>query len=207
MISYKYGNPFQMRFYLSLSVFISCLMLFGCSREGSNSTNKAQSVQKIVQLDPNSAPLIPSQRKAKATDFSANLVNGENFQLSNHTGEVVIINVWATWCSPCHTETPDFVDLYEQYSDDGLVIIGISMDEQGQSVVKPFMEKYNVTYPIAIDRSGAITSKYGADMGIPTTYIIDPEGYLKYFSVGPLTKKELEPRIKKMLDLNGNGKS
>jgi len=81
------------------------------------------------------------------------------------------------------------------------------MDEQGRSVVKPFMEKYNVTYPITIDRTGNITNKYGADMGIPTTYIIDAEGYLKYFSVGPLTKKELEPRIKEMLDLNGNGKS
>jgi len=207
MLFYNYRNLFSTRLSLLLSVFISSLVLFGCSNEGSDSTHKAQNVQKIVRLDPNSAPLIPSQRKAKATDFSANLVNGKTFQLSNHTGEVVIINVWATWCSPCHTETPDFVDLYEEYSDDGLVIIGISMDEQGESVVNPFMEKYNVTYPIVIDRSGAITSKYGADMGIPTTYIIDPEGYLKYFSVGPLTKKELEPRIKKMLDLNGNEKS
>ena len=183
-----------------LSIILAAsLIAISCN---SDDTQKEKpQAQQVVHIDPASAPLFPSQKKAVATDFSAKLINGEIFQLSRHKGQVVIINVWATWCSPCHTETPDFVELYKEYADKGLEIIGVSMDEQGKSVVQPFVEKYNVNYPITIDRTGKITDKYGADMGIPTTYIIDPAGHLKYFAIGPLTKKELEPRIRKMLDV------
>lgn len=178
------------------------LSMAACSSEQQQSGSEAQiASEPLEQTDPYSAPLYPASKKAQAQDFSAELVNGEPFRLSDQKGKVVLMNIWATWCAPCHDETPDFVDLYNSYKDDGLVVLGVSIDEQGISVVEPFMEKYEVNYPMIID-DGSVMDKYGPTMGIPTSYIIDREGNLRYFAVGALTQKELEPKLQKLLSEN-----
>ncbi|MDR8390479.1 TlpA family protein disulfide reductase [Aliifodinibius sp. S!AR15-10] len=161
--------------------------------------NESGSAQRVERLDPYSAPLHRAQKKATATDFEVTLLNGETFRLSEQKGKVVLINIWATWCPPCRDETPDLVDLHEKYKDEGYLTLGVSIDEQGESVVRPFMEEYGVTYPMYIDSDGTVMEKYGPTMGIPTTYIIGRQGNLRYFAVGAVTKKELEPRIKELL--------
>lgn len=174
-------------------------LLVGCSSDNDKANKLPAAKEKIEHLDPYSAPLYPARQKAQAEDFTAESVDGNTFRLSDHRNQVVVMNIWATWCAPCHDETPDFVDLYEKYRERGLLMLGVSIDEQGLSVVRPFMEKYEVSYPIIID-DGTIMDKYGPTMGIPTTYIIDKEGDLRYFAVGALTKKELEPRLVNLLD-------
>lgn len=176
------------------TVFV--LLLFGCSNDEKGSQEQAKTVER---LDPNSSPLYAATAEAQAKDFTVTLVNGESFTLSDYRGEVVLLNIWATWCAPCREETPQLVDLYNEYKDDGLLVLGVSIDEQGVSVVKPFMDEYGVNYPTVIDK-GTIMDKYGPTMGIPTTYIIGKEGSLRYFAVGPVTKKEIEPRIQKLLN-------
>ncbi|NGP75503.1 TlpA family protein disulfide reductase [Balneolaceae bacterium YR4-1] len=184
----------------SLILLLGFLVILGCSNENKNSdTNSGVAPQPVEQLDPYSATLYPAKKEAKAQDFTVTLLNGETFTLSEQQGKVVVMNIWATWCAPCHDETPDFVDLYNQYREEGLVILGVSIDEQGKSVVKPFMEKYEVNYPMFID-DGSVMDKYGPTMGIPTTYIINKKGNLQYFAVGALTQKELEPRINRLLN-------
>lgn len=183
---------FNRGLYLFL-VLIFCLA--GCSSENNSKSNATKPAE---QLDPQSVPLYPAQKKAGAQDFSVDLISGEPFQLSNHKGEVVLLNIWATWCAPCVEEIPHFVDLYSTYKNKGLEILGVSVDKQGPGVVKPFIEKHKVNYPVVID-DGRIMDKYGPTMGIPTTYVIDKAGDLRYFAVGALTKKELEPRIQKLL--------
>ncbi len=180
---------------LSLILFISCT-----SEDKNDKTgNTRLASEPLEKEDPYSVPLYPAKQEAKAQDFTADLLSGDSFQLSAQQGKVVIMNIWATWCAPCHDETPDFVDLYNQYKDRGLIVLGVSIDEQGKSVVEPFMEKYSVNYPMVID-DGTIMDKYGPTMGIPTTYIINKKGNLQYFAVGALTKKELEPKIVKLLN-------
>lgn len=193
----------SIRVYSGLLVLAGLLLLGGCAsgQEGDEESSQ-RPTEPLEQLDPYSATLYPAQRQAKARDFTVELVNGDQFSLSEQEGKVVILNIWATWCAPCHEETPDFVDLYNKYKEQGLVILGVSIDKQGASVVKPFMEKYDVNYPVVIDK-GTIMDKYGPTMGIPTSYIIGRDGNLKYFAVGALTKKELEPRIKKLLGVSG----
>lgn len=174
------------------------LMFMGCSSNGGSSDSSKRS-EPLEQLDPASAKLYPAQQEAKARDFDVTLMNGEQFSLSEHRGDVVLLNIWATWCAPCLEEIPDFVDLYEKYREQGLMVLGVSIDKRGEGAVRPFVEKLNVTYPIVIDR-GTIMDKYGPTMGIPTTYIIGREGNLQYFAVGALTKAELEPRLKQLLN-------
>ncbi|SMO32477.1 TlpA disulfide reductase family protein [Fodinibius sediminis] len=184
----------------ALLLLLIILAGWGCSsnQSGQNS-GRAKATEPAPQLDPYSAPLYPAQNQAEAKDFKVQLVNGESFELSAQKGKVVLLNIWATWCAPCHEETPEFVDLYTQYRQQGLEILGVSIDKQGPSVVKPFMEKYEVNYPVVID-DGTIMDKYGPTMGIPTTYIIGKEGQLRFFAVGAVTTKELEPRIQKLLE-------
>lgn len=175
------------------------LLGWNCSSDQPDQNRSgSQPTETAPRLDPYSAPLYPAQNKAEAKDFSVQLVDGETFKLSQQKGKVVLLNIWATWCAPCHEETPEFVDLYSEYRDQGLEILGVSIDEQGRSVVDPFLEKYDVNYPVVID-DGTIMDKYGPTMGIPTTYIIDKDGSLRYFAVGAVTTKELEPRIQELL--------
>lgn len=188
--------------YLSVTFTAILFTVTACSSEQQRAENQSQvATEPLEQIDPYSVPLYPAKQKAQAQDFTAELVNGQTFRLSDQKGKVVLMNIWATWCAPCHDETPDFVDLYSSYKDKGLVVLGVSVDEQGKSVVEPFMEKYSVNYPMIID-DGSVMDKYGPTMGIPTSYIIDRQGNLRYFAVGALTHKELEPRLKKLLSEN-----
>lgn len=182
-----------------LLTLLLIFILISCSSEQQQAESQAQIAgEPLEQVDPYSALLYPAKQKAQAQDFTAELINGKSFRLSDQQGKVVLMNIWATWCAPCHDETPDFVDLYNAYKDQGLVVLGVSIDEQGKSVVEPFMEKYQVNYPMIID-DGSVMDKYGPTMGIPTSYIIDREGNLRYFAVGALTQKELEPKLRRLL--------
>ena len=186
-------------FYKAALFSLTAFVLLSCTSDKPESTGFAMADEPLEQVDPNSAPLYPSKKQAKAKDFSVTLTNGDSFKLSEYKGRVVIMNIWATWCAPCHAETPDFVDFYNEYKDKGLTILGVSVDEQGKSVVQPFIEKYNVTYPMVIDKDNTIMDKYGPTMGIPTSYIIDKSGNLRYFALGALTQKELQPKVDKLL--------
>lgn len=180
----------------SILLFASGILIASCASDKSK-TNTAEVQDSLVHA-PYSAPLHAASKKSKPADFKTELLNGQTFHLSEQRGKVVLLNIWATWCPPCKEETPALVDLYEKYRDRGVEFLGISIDEQGKSVVKPFVEKYDVSYPITID-DGSIMEKYGPMMGVPTTYIIDQEGNLRYFATGAITKAELEPRLQKLL--------
>jgi len=191
-----------MKFLIYSSVLIF-LTACGAKQNESSRQQMQQSgsiqTQPVERLDSTSSPLYPAKKEAQAADFKITLLSGEPFRLSDQKGKVVLMNVWATWCAPCRDETPDLVDLYEKYKDQGYVTLGVSVDEQGESGVRPFMEEYDVTYPMYIDKDETVMGKYGPTMGIPTTYIIGRKGNLRYFAVGALTNKELEPRIKEFL--------
>ncbi|MBN2732275.1 MAG: TlpA family protein disulfide reductase [Balneolaceae bacterium] len=180
-------------------LLILSILVVSCSSEDKNKDTQHAQARNELPHDPYSAPLYAASKKTKLADFEAKLLSGETFRLSDQEGKVVLLNIWATWCPPCEEETPDLVDLYEKYRDKGVVFLGISIDEQGASVVKPFVKKYDVTYPITID-DGSIMDKYGPLMGVPTTYIVDAKGNLRYFATGAVTKKEIEPRLEKLIN-------
>ncbi|MDZ7772643.1 MAG: TlpA disulfide reductase family protein [Balneolaceae bacterium] len=184
-------------FITACTALVLVFLFTGCG-SGSEGGRKT-ATEPLERLDPNSVAIYPASRRAEAQDFTVTLLNGDSFQLSEQRGKVVVLNIWATWCAPCHTETPDLVDLYETYRDEGLVVLGVSLDDRGESVVRPFMEKYGVTYPIYIDRQDVVMDKYGPTMAVPTTYILGKKGEIRYFATGALTRKELEPRLRDLL--------
>src|ERR1051325_7692253 len=77
-------------------------------------------------------------------------VNGASVRLSDFKGKVVILDFWATWCPPCRMEIAGFIDLQKRYGGQGLQIVGVSLDQQGRSVVKPFKANAGINYPVVM---------------------------------------------------------
>ena len=112
-----------------------------------------------------------------------NNLNGEEISISNFNGEVVLLNFWATWCPPCVRGIPQFRALHEQYNADGLVVVGVSLDRDGEDVVKSFVEAHGVTYPNLIADQDA-TAQFGGLASLPTTFLINRNGIVVKHYVG-----------------------
>lgn len=116
--------------------------------------------------------------------------------LSDYKGKVIILDFWATWCPPCRKEIPDFIRLYDNYKDKGLVIIGIS--SESEDTLKNFCTDAEVNYPIAIG-TREIQQAYGGIQYIPTTFIIDKKGNIVNKHVGFTSYEVFESEIKDLL--------
>ena len=109
-------------------------------------------------------------------------------------GKWVVLNFWATWCPPCREEIPGYIELTKKYGKDGLVIIGISLDQAGPGVVRPFVAKSGINYPIVMGDDTTVAA-FGGVEGIPTTFLIDREGLIRDKKVGMMATAEYEKKI------------
>lgn len=142
--------------------------------------------------------LVIAQPTGKAPNFNLKMANGKSIELSKLKGKVVVVNFWATWCPPCKAEIPGFLDVYKQYRSKGLEIVGISLDQDGWTPVKPFIESHKITYPVVVG-DGELADAYGGIDGIPTTFIIDKKGNISTRHIGYMDKASLENLIKGLL--------
>lgn len=132
-------------------------------------------------------PAIPVTNAASikpAPDIKLKDLNGKDVALSDYKGKVVFVNFWATWCDPCRVEIPWLIDLQNKYGDKGFTVVGIAMDDEGKSVVAPFIakERFDVNgqklpmgYPIWLGNDDA-SDKFGGILGYPTSYLISRDG-------------------------------
>ena len=126
-------------------------------------------------------------------------VNGQEIKLSDYRGKWVVVNYWATWCPPCLEEIPDLVHFHESRKDKDAVVIGIDYEEISPTRLNKFIEENMMTYPVIPMRKGDKPESImlGAIPGLPTTYLISPEGKLIARNVGPLTSEMIDAFIKK----------
>ena len=152
------------------------------------------SIAALLAADPSPA----AKPRPAAPDWQLRDVNGKPVNLAEFKGRLVVLNFWATWCLPCRQEIPGFVALQRKYQDKGLVIIGVSLDQRGPGVVKPFIGRFGVNYPVVMGNE-QIVSDYGGVEAIPTTFIIDRQGKVVTVHQGFTDNATFEAEIRSLL--------
>ena len=130
---------------------------------------------------------------AKMPTLSVKTLDGGTFDLAAERGKWVIVNFWATWCSPCIKEMPDISKFVASRSD--VSAIGLAFGGEELTDVTSFLEKHPVKYPIANVPLESPPKDFGAPKGLPTTFLIAPDGSLAKKFTGPITAGELEKAI------------
>jgi thiol-disulfide isomerase/thioredoxin len=138
-----------------------------------------------------------------APEFVLLDVDGNTIMLSDYAGKVVLVNIWATWCPPCRVEIPDIAELYDEYNDSGLAVLGISLDEIGEEFTVDDLvvasAELGVNYPVLLGTESVAEAYISKAGGIPETYIVGPDGIVKDFIYGMTDKDTLERKILKYL--------
>ncbi|MGI9320678.1 MAG: TlpA family protein disulfide reductase [Thiogranum sp.] len=131
---------------------------------------------------------------AEPVDYSLPDVNGKKHSLADYKGKWVIVNYWATWCPPCQEEIPDLVEFHDRHKDDDAVVIGINFEDIGEEQLSAFVDSFLISYPILRSEPLAETP-LGTIPGLPTTFIIAPDGSPVARQVGPVTGQQLDDYI------------
>ncbi|GMR20659.1 MAG: hypothetical protein BMS9Abin36_1255 [Gammaproteobacteria bacterium] len=129
-----------------------------------------------------SQTLSPVAKPFPAPDFNLKDEDGKSYRLSDYRGKVVVLNFWATWCPPCREEMPSMERAWQKIKDENIVIIGVNVGED-EDAIFAFTGLYPVTFPLPMDKDGAVIKQYPV-MGLPTTYVINPAGKVVFSAVG-----------------------
>lgn len=160
------------------SFIITCILfsIFACVED------KESKNQNALQIGPN---------------FSIQLPDKNKFELSQQKGKVILINFWASYCSPCIAEMEDLDKLYKKFKKDGFLVLALSFDKK-QVIIDEIQKKLELTYPVLIDKDQEIAKKYNVAT-IPTSIIIDKKG--KIFQVFKGKREWMDKSLVKMIEL------
>jgi thiol-disulfide isomerase/thioredoxin len=173
------------------------LALAGCGGGGSDGA----AGQGFVAGDGSIVLLDAAQRRA-APEISGRTLTGAELSLGSMRGDVVVLNVWASWCAPCRAEAPDLQEVYEQYDDQGLRMVGLVTRDQ-QAAAEAFVRTFGLTYPSIIDTDAALQMRFGYDtlppQAIPTTLVLDAQGRVAARVLGPVSAATLRGLVEPLL--------
>ena len=134
-----------------------------------------------------------------APDFALPDMSGKTVRFSEFRGQVVLVNFWATWCSPCKVEIPWFVEMQRAYQGAGLTILGVSMDEDGWKSVKPYIEEHRVNYRVLVGKD-EILREFGWTDCLPVTLIIDKACRIAVRHAGLVAKNTYDKEVRSLLE-------
>jgi thiol-disulfide isomerase/thioredoxin len=131
-------------------------------------------------------------------DFTLKDANGKPLRLSDYKGKVTLLNFWATWCGPCKTEIPWFIEFEKKYQARGFTVLGVSMDEDGWKVITPYVAEHKINYPIVL-ADEEVNELYGGIEALPTTLLVGRDGKVAFLHAGLISREDYEEEIRKLL--------
>ena len=143
--------------------------------------------------------LVGNVQGVQAPDFTLTSLDGSQVRLSDFRGKAVLLNFWATWCPPCKVEMPWFEDLQNRYGKDGLVVLGVAMDDSEPATIAKFASELGVNYPVLLG-TDKVSDDYGDVQYLPTTFYIGRDGTIVDKMTGLLDRKDIEDAAKKALN-------
>ena len=129
-------------------------------------------------------------------DFTLQQLHGETVSLSDYRQKWVVLNYWATWCAPCRKEIPDLISLHEARDD--VVVLGLAFEDTEMENFDEFLEEFHPSYPILLVDVYAPPEPFGSPRVLPTTIILNPEGFPVKTYLGPVTREDIESFIDSM---------
>ena len=135
-----------------------------------------------------------------APDFELKTTTGETIKLSDLRGQAVLVNLWATWCPPCRAEMKSIEKVYNEYKDQGLVVLAVDMTYQDvPTKIAPFVAEQGLTFPILLDETGAVGKSYQL-RSLPSSYFINRDGVVHEVVIGgPMAEALLRTRVEEIL--------
>ncbi|ASK64033.1 alkyl hydroperoxide reductase [Virgibacillus phasianinus] len=131
-----------------------------------------------------------------APDFQLQTLAGKTVKLSDYRGQRVMVNFWATWCPPCRAEMPDMEKFY-QNEDIVILAINLTQTEKSLQQVQDFVNEFQVTFPILLDKQIEVATNYGI-RPIPTSFMIDPNGIIQFKAFGAMSYERMVQEFEKM---------
>ena len=132
-------------------------------------------------------------RGALAPDFTLVNLEGENVSLSDFKGQPVLINLWATWCGPCRIEMPTIQSRFEEYRDEGFIVLAVNFDEQ-RADVQSFRDEFGLTFQMLLD-PGAEVQRLYRTRSYPSTFFVDRNGVIQVQHIGVMTEGNLDDNL------------
>jgi cytochrome c biogenesis protein CcmG, thiol:disulfide interchange protein DsbE len=139
----------------------------------------------------------PVKDRTHMSDLTFPQLDGSSWRLSDHRGQVVLINYWASWCAPCRQETPGLIDLARDYRYKGLSIVGVSMDEGGKAAVESFLREFHVPYPVLMPDLASPSAP--AIDALPATVLVDRNGRAAKSYVGAIRESVFRADVDRLL--------
>ncbi len=138
--------------------------------------------------------VIPAQVNYPAPQLSLTDVQGKASSLADYRGQVVLVNLWATWCPPCKAEMPTLQAFYEKYKQDGFLVVAINDGDPASDVIQ-FVGNYNLTFPVWLDPKYTATEKAFQTPNLPSSYLMDRSGAIRLRWVGETSQAMLEKYV------------
>jgi thiol-disulfide isomerase/thioredoxin len=137
---------------------------------------------------------VPVTVNYAAPDLTLFDLNGVEHELTDHLGEVVLVNLWATWCPPCKAEMPVLKSYYEDHAEEGFVTIAINDGDPADSVAA-FVQEYGLTFQVWLDPTYEATERAFKTRNLPSSFVIDREGIIRLRWVGEIDRPSLEKYV------------
>jgi thiol-disulfide isomerase/thioredoxin len=181
---------------LAVGCTVAVFTLAGCSADSEVESGDGQG---FVSGDGTARVLDPADRQP-APDVAGTTLDGDELSLVDLAGDVVVLNVWGSWCAPCRAEAPALQEVYSESRDDDVSFVGINTRDQ-EAAARAFEENFGITYPSLVDVNGELLLAFRDSLpanAIPSTLVVDREGRIAARVLGPTTYSQLTDLVEQV---------